>query len=307
MINFYLEYEFWFAATQLVFAMFGIGATLTLADFKAVVSVPKPFIIGLSIQIVLVPLAAYLFIQGLMLESGLAAGLAICVAIPGGSMSNVFTLMARGHVPLSIAISGVTSLICLVTTPVILMLLASEYFPENFSMPVGKIFFGITLYLLVPLSLGMVVLAYFPKIANKVSVVCVRISMLVIVFMCVGAMSAGRIDFVALGIERLMTIIVFMCLLVAVSYVIPRLFKLNGSAVSAINLEITVRNIGLGILIKASLFPVEAGVVDPIGDMALVTLLVYGGASFFAGVGIVATAKHNVLNFYPNKTEVLST
>ena len=116
MIGLYIEYEYWVAAVQLVLAMLGMGAGLQGADFKKVALQPKAASVGLAMQLVAVPLVALGFIMITDLPPGMVIGIAIIAAIPGGTVSNIFTFMARGNVPLSISITALTSLACLATS-----------------------------------------------------------------------------------------------------------------------------------------------------------------------------------------------
>ncbi|WP_439107927.1 hypothetical protein [Congregibacter sp.] len=96
----YVEYEYWVAVFQLVMVMLGMGATLTLTHFRDVLASPRAFTIGTVIQLALVPLIAYLCIWALGAVGGVAAGVALIAAIPGGTTSNIFTFFARGiHSP----------------------------------------------------------------------------------------------------------------------------------------------------------------------------------------------------------------
>jgi len=89
--------------------MVGMGATLTVNDFKDVLREPKAVFTGTLVQFLVPPLLAYGFITFLNMHIGVAIGLALIAAIPGGTTSNVFTLFAKGNVPLSISITGVTT------------------------------------------------------------------------------------------------------------------------------------------------------------------------------------------------------
>ena len=134
-----IRHEWWFAATQLALAMFGMGATLRLDDFVAVFREPKAFIVGFVIQVVGIPLVALATNAVLQPSPGIAFGLILVAAMPGGAMSNAVTYFARSNVPLSIALTAVVTLSCMLTTPIVLRLLASEFVPLDFSMPVGAI------------------------------------------------------------------------------------------------------------------------------------------------------------------------
>jgi BASS family bile acid:Na+ symporter len=273
----YIRYEYWFAAVQLALAMLGMGATLQFRDFAAVFLSPVPLAVGLGVQVVLVPLVAWLLILGLSPPAGLAIGLALCAAIPGGTMSNVFTFLARGNAALSIALTVVTTLGCLVTTPIILGLLIGQQMPPDFVMPRGQIATEIALILLLPLLLGMVFLQWQPARAGLFSKLCIRASIGVIVLIVIGATGAGRIDIEQFGTDNLSAILLLILTLASVSWLVPRLLRQQRADVTAVNIEVTLRNGNLGLLIKASLFPAVAGVADPVGDMVLFTVLIYGG------------------------------
>ena len=119
--------------------MLGMGATLSVKDFQDVVRIPRSVCIGLFIQLLVVPLTAFLFISLTNLAIGVILGIALIAAIPGGTTSNVFTYIAKGNVPLSISITGITTLFCLFTTPLIMTLLAAHYLPDTVSMPTKQI------------------------------------------------------------------------------------------------------------------------------------------------------------------------
>lgn len=276
MFDFYIAHEYWFAAVQLALAMLGMGATLALSDFTRVATDPRGFSIGIALQLLLVPLIAWALISVSDASPGLAVGLAICAAIPGGSVSNIFTFFARGHIALSIALTSIATLACLVTTPLILDLLIAHHLPEGFTMPAGRIAMEIGLCLLLPLVLGMLYLRLFPKSAPVLSRWCIRGSLFVIGLIVVGALGAGRLDLESFGGDNIIWVVAFIVILSAVSFVLPRVLGANRADVAAINIEVTVRNTNLGLLIKASLFPAAVGVSDPIGDNTLFAILLYG-------------------------------
>ena len=283
----YVEYEYWFAAFQLVFAMLGMGATLTVSDFAQVLKAPKSVTIGTIMQLVFVPLVAFLFINVAGIVGGVAVGMALIAAIPGGTTSNIFTYMAKGNSPLSISITAITTLACLATTPFILKLLITEYLPADFAMPTAQIVNDIALTLLLPLVIGMLVLRAAPSIAELFSKWCIRLSLMGIALIIIGSSSAGRLNIEAFGGDNVLLVIVFVVALTVAGWLIPKLFGLVKPDVTAIQMEVVVRNVNLGVLIKASMFPVVVGASNTIGDMVLFTVLLYGAVQMLvAGVVI---------------------
>ena len=287
----YLQYEYWIAAIQLILAMLGMGATLTTDDFKSVLHEPMAFSIGTLIQVLLVPITAYIFIKTLGLEGGVAVGIALIAAIPGGTTSNIFTYMAKGNIPLSISITGVTTLACLITTPLILGLLITEYLPPEFTMPTEQIISEIALSLLLPLFMGMMILKLTPNNAKWISQWSIRISLLFIVFIVIGSASAGRLDIDAFGRSNVWVVFIFIIALTFISLISVKLLKLSAQDNTAIQMEVVVRNINLGVLIKASMFPVIVGTAASIGDMVLFTILLYGAIQMLIAAVIITVRR----------------
>ncbi len=288
----YIQYEYWVAAFQLIFAMLGMGATLTVGDFKDVMREPRSVTFGTIIQLLLVPLAAFVFIKVLGVAAGVAVGIALIASIPGGTTSNIFTYFARGSVPLSISITGITTLACLLTTPLILGLLITQYLPADFAMPTKQIISDIAFTLLVPLALGMIILRKLPQYAETISKWSIRASLIGILMIVVGSSMAGRLDIEAFGNENLMLVSGFVVLLAIVSWLATILLRLSQADSTAIEMEVIVRNVNLGVLIKASMFPAAAG-ADPLGDMVLFTVLLYGGLQMLLAGGLIAIRRRS--------------
>jgi BASS family bile acid:Na+ symporter len=278
MSELYLRYEYYFAAVQLATAMFGMGVRLQVRDFIAVFRVPGAFLLGMGAQLVLVPLLAMSVGRLLDAPSGIAVGLILVAAVPGGTMSNVITFFAKGNIALSIALTAVTTLLCLVTTPLILRGLTGEALPGDFTMPMAAIAFDISVCLLLPLSLGMLAGTALPRWRDPLSTWAIRASLLVILLMVIGASSAGRIDPASQGVVAIVAMLLFAGLAQLSTLLLGRLRGLSSADVTAIAIEVTVRNTNLAVLIKASLFPVSAA-ADPVADGVLYVALLYGGAA----------------------------
>lgn len=274
---FYVEHEYWFAAFQLVTAMLGMGATLTARDFRDVVREPRAVTLGMVVQLIMVPLATFWFLRVLGVHDGVAVGVALIASIPGGTTSNIFTYLARGNSALSISITGLTTLACLVTTPLILAALISDQLPADFTMPTAKIVNEIAFTLLLPLALGMFYLYLYPRSAVAVSKWCIRASLLGIALIVIGSMSAGRLNIEAFGLDNVLLVVCFTLMLSVTGWLAPRLFRLARPDSNAIAFEVIVRNINLGVLLKASLFPASTVATAQLGDTVLFTLLLYGG------------------------------
>lgn len=287
----YVEYEYAITFAQLALAMFAMGATLHVEDFRTVVRLPRSFLTGLGAQLVLVPLVAYVLLRVVDLDPGVAIGLAIIAAVPGGTLSNVFTYAGKGDVALSIALTAVTSLVCVVSVPFVLELLVGADVPPTFSLPRGRIALEIVLTLLVPLAIGMALLRWSPERAERLSRVALGITTVLIGVIVIGSATAGRLDAEAMGLANLAVVAGFAVLFAGIAFVASAATRRPRPDVTAIAIETTVRNTNLGLLVRTSLFGTPTAAGDPVADLALFTLLAYAAFSFVLSVPLMLAGR----------------
>jgi bile acid:Na+ symporter, BASS family len=287
----YVENEYAITFAQLAMAMFAMGATLHIRDFRAVIVLPRSFLTGLGTQMVLVPLVAYGLLRVVDLDPGVVIGLAIIAAVPGGTVSNVFTYAGKGDVALSIALTAVTSLACVVTVPFVLEWLVGSYVAPTFSLPRGRIAFEIVVTLLVPLAIGMGVLRRWPERAAGLSRLALAATSVLIGVIVVGSATAGRLDVEAMGLANLAVVAVFVLLLAGIGIATTAATRRPWPDRTAIAMETTVRNTNLGLLVRTSVFGVAATGGDSVADLALFTLLAYAAISFAAVAPLIVAGR----------------
>lgn len=271
--------------------MLGMGALLRPVDFAALLRSPRALSVGLAVQLVGVPLVAFGLGRLLPVPAGIAAGLVLIAAVPGGTMSNVVTHLGRGNIALSIALTGLTTAMALVTTPTLLRLFVGEFLPADFEMPVPRVAWEIGVTLLLPLAVGMAVGARFHPWRGVFSLWCIRGSLAAIGVMIVGAAGSGRVDATAYGPMGLLSILALSGTAQALAWIVCRASGLTAADRLTVLVEATIRNTNLGVLVKASLFPAEAGRVDPIGDAMFFAVLLYGGAALLFAAPPVVLAR----------------
>ena len=149
--------------------MIGIGMTLSIRDFRQVAVYPKGMIVGTIAQILLMPLIAFALASMLDLSPAIAVGLVIIAACPGGTTSNLFVLLARGNIALSIVLTVTASLITIVTLPMLtnyaLQLYAGT--EESITLPVGRTVGMLVGIVLFPVALGMVFRTRAPEVSRR--------------------------------------------------------------------------------------------------------------------------------------------
>jgi len=149
--------------------MIGIGMTLTIRDFRQVAVYPKGMIVGTIAQILVMPLIAFILATLLAVPPAIAVGLVIIAACPGGTTSNLFVLLSRGNIALSIVLTVSASLITILTLPLFTNIALQHYMgtEEDIVLPVWKtvgMLIGIVLF---PVAIGMVVRTRKPEVARK--------------------------------------------------------------------------------------------------------------------------------------------
>lgn len=267
---------------QLILAMLGMGATVTVRDFVQVAREAKGVVLGVLLQVVLVPLAAMAFIALFDLSKGWAVGLMLVAVVPGGAFSNLLTFLARGNVALSLAVTTTTTSLCLVTIPLLLGLLVGQYVPPEFAMPIGSIIKEIGLYLLGPLAVGMVILRSAPARARPLSKWAIRTSALLILVVVVSSLGTGRMEVAAYGWRPPMLLILFGALLMAGVPWLCRLLRRYDDDTTALSIEVAVRNVGVALLLVRFFFPGE-----PEQGEVLYACLFYGGMQMFLAIPLV--------------------
>lgn len=152
----------------LAIIMFGMGLSLEKRDFTRLAKMPLPVIAGLSGQIIILPLIAYLVVIAFDLSPALAVGMMILSACPGGTMSNVISQICRANLALSVTLTAITTVICVFTTPLIIGWSIAKFDGETareFSLASTTI--GLIVITLIPVLIGIVTRSFATAWAIK--------------------------------------------------------------------------------------------------------------------------------------------
>jgi BASS family bile acid:Na+ symporter len=156
--------------------LFGMGMTLSVDDFRRVLTMPKGVILCCVLHYTVMPLGGYAFARLFGLEGAVATGMILMGSVPSGTSSNVISLLARVNVPLSVTVTAVSTLISPLITPFAMKLLAGADVPVQ----AGSMMFSILKMIIVPLVLGLIIKRYLPSLAARLSPVLPHIAMFAI-------------------------------------------------------------------------------------------------------------------------------
>ena len=158
--------RFLFGALALV--MFGLGLSLTAADFQRLLKHPKAVMLALGLQVIGLPLASYAIITAFGLPPVFAIGLMLLAASPGGISANLFSHLFGGNVAMNISLTAVNTLLSIVTLPLIANWAIAHFAQSGQVVPMqtSKLLEVIAI-VLIPVLLGMAVARKAPGFSNR--------------------------------------------------------------------------------------------------------------------------------------------
>ena len=158
-----------FLPLALFIIMLGMGLGLTLADFRRVITAPKPVLLGLAAQLVMLPILGWVLAALFPLSPELAVGVVILSACPGGPTSNLVSYLVRGNVALSITLTAISSLVTVFTIPLVVNWSMQQFLGEavTLRLPFAQTVLQIAVITLIPVSLGLVLQAKAPGVAAR--------------------------------------------------------------------------------------------------------------------------------------------
>ena len=244
-----------FISILLGIVMFGMGMTLSLADFKEIVKQPVSVIAGVVLQFTVMPLIAYVLAKGLALPPEIAIGVILVGACPGGTASNVMTYLAKGNVALSVAMTTVSTLLAPFLTPAIIYLLAKEWL----AVSAVDMFMTVFKVVLVPVVLGLIVNLLFRRATEKAVPAMPLVSVVAITAIVTAVVAGNKEEIIASGLLIFAVVILHNLLGYLLGFLISTIFRQPYADRKAIAIEVGMQNSGLGATLATAHFaPITA-------------------------------------------------
>ncbi len=244
----------WAIVPLLAIIMFGMGLTLTPADFRRVAS--RPLVVGLGtvLQFAVMPLAALGIGMALGLEPLLLAGFVLLGASPGGTASNVICYLARGDVALSVTLTTVSTLLAVVLTPSLTWL----YVAQAVDVAVGAMLLSVLKIVVAPVALGVLINTFFGRFVRPVAPVLplVSVAAIVLAIAVVVALSADRIP--ELGLLVVIGVILHNLVGLVAGYGGGVLFGQDRTTCRTLSIEVGMQNSGLALALATQFFGATA-------------------------------------------------
>lgn len=261
-----------FLPSALMVIMFGMGLGLEVDDFRRVAERPRPILIGLVGQLVLLPLVGFAVAWAFALPPPLAVGTVLLCACPGGPTSNLFTKLGAGDVALSVSLTAMSGLVTVVTIPLVTNLGISLFGGAGASvhLPVLATIAKVALVTVVPVVAGMILRRRLRQRAHAVLRLerhLTRVSVLLLVVIIAGAV-AKEGPRVAASVARVGVPMVLLSVAgMAAGSLLARAARLSSREALTIAIEVGMQNGALAIALALSM---------PDGSAVAVPAVVYG-------------------------------
>jgi BASS family bile acid:Na+ symporter len=255
-----------------------VGLQLTPEDFRRVLAAPRAVVGGTLGQLLLLPLMTWGVLSALALSPVFGAGAVLLAASPGAGLSNVMTAVARGHVALSVTLTGISSVLAVVTLPALAALGMRVFLGDaaRVEVPVGHLVRQLLFFLLVPIVFGMWLRSRRPDAvartvawANRVVIVAI------VVLTALGALS-GEMN-LPLGGELVAAAVAALAWTLAamgIGWGVATLLGLDANDRFTLLIEFSARNIALAFIVA-------------VGSLGRLDLALFGGAYAVTGFPLV--------------------
>ena len=258
------------APISLALIMLGLGLGLTGRDFLRVLNNPKDFIIGFVCQLILLPIVAYIIVLILDLPIEIAVGIMIIAAAPGGVTTNVMTKFANGDVALSISLTAITSLVSIISVPLI-VINSANIFGVQISKEISMVGIALKMALVVtvPVIIGMIIRGFFENfISSKINLINKLTGWLfVIVFFAIWIEEKDNI-FTYIT-EAGLAVLILNLIMLTLAFLIAKMFVSGVSQQKCIALECGLQNGTLAVFVATLIFD-EISYIIPTGAYALI-------------------------------------
>ena len=271
--NWFIWFSGDFITWGLAVIMLGMGITLSVDDFKAVLKMPRAVGIGFVAHYAIMPFLGWSIAHLLRLETPFAVGLILVACCPSGTASNVVNYIARSNVALSVLMTMCSTLGAIVMTPLLTKWLAGKYVPVD----AFGLFLSTVKIVLAPVIIGVGLNRYLPRLVKFVLPVSPLISVLTITLICASIIGGSAEDFKRSGSILLLAVFLLHSGGFLFGYFFSRLLRCDELTSRTISVEVGMQNSGLGAALAKEHF----------ASMPLVALPCAISATFHSVIGSI--------------------
>jgi BASS family bile acid:Na+ symporter len=261
------------APFALALIMFGLGLGLTTTDFSRVIKNPKDFFVGFFSQLILLPIVALGLVFLLNLPTTIAIGLMIIAAAPGGVTSNILTKFANGDVALSVTLTAVTSLVCILSVPFVVINSANIIGVSISSdISIANVSLKMALVVTVPVLFGMTIRKMFSNfILSKINLID-KLSGILFVIVFTAIYIEERNNILAYILQAGLAVLILNTVMMTLAFLIAKKFTSGISQQKCIAIEGGLQNGTVAVFIATLIFD-DVAFIIPTAAYALIQYL----------------------------------
>jgi len=261
------------APFALALIMFGLGLGLTTTDFSRVIKNPKDFFVGFFSQLILLPIVALGLVFLLNLPTTIAVGLMIIAAAPGGVTSNILTKFANGDVALSVTLTAVTSLVCILSVPFVVINSANIIGVSISSdISITKVALKMALVVTVPVLFGMIIRKMFSNfILSKINLID-KLSGILFVIVFTAIYIEERNNILAYILQAGLAVLILNIVMMTLAFLIAKKFTSGISQQKCIAIEGGLQNGTVAVFVATLIFD-DVAYIIPTAAYALIQYL----------------------------------
>ncbi len=249
-----------FLPASLIFIMLSLGLGLELSDFTNLVRKPRSFFVGLTNQILLLPIVTYIVILVFGITKEAAVGMMILACCPGGVTSNIITKLAKGDTALSISYTAFNSILAIITLPLIVGFSMKSFMgleaPDVNILSLGLTMFFITA---VPVGIGLLIREKNKYYADKFEPKASKISTILFAIIILGALLSEWETFINNFVLLGPAIVLLILTMLIIAYKSSKLFKMSDKQSITVAIESAMQNGTVGITVGNLIINPESG------------------------------------------------
>jgi len=234
--------------------MFTMGLTLKAADFKRILEDPRPILVGVLLQFILMPLLAVVLAKMFGLSNQLTAGLVLVGCCAGGTASNVISYLARADLALSISMTVCSTLVGVVATP----LLTGFYLATTINVDTIGMLVSIIQIVLIPVLAGITLSHFFPELIRPLTPALPALSILIILTIIAIVVALNSNSLLEVGALTLVAVVLHNLSGMCGGFYLSRLMGFDTRQSHTIAIEVGMQNSGLGVALALEFFSATA-------------------------------------------------
>ena len=243
------------APIALALIMLGLGLGLTTKDFTRVLKTPKDFLVGLTSQLIILPIVAFILIKFLGTSPEIALGVMIIAAAPGGITSNILTKFANGDVALSISLTAIISIISIITVPLIVFtsadLLGIRF--ESESIKITGTAIKMSLVVALPVFIGMLIRKFADSFISSRTSLINKVTGFLFLIVFIAIWIEERDNILNYLTQAGLVVLNLNIVMMAIAYFLAKKFASGPKQVKCISLECGLQNGTLAVFVATEI------------------------------------------------------